>query len=69
MQQMEDEKKHILQEPVKPYGPRFYSSAEEQEMERLKEAIQRTDEEKFYHLMMLMKLEKTMSRATNSNNS
>ena len=64
---MEDEKKNILQEPTTPYGPRFYASAEEQEMERLKEAIQRTDEEKFHYLMMLMKIGKTMAKATITN--
>jgi hypothetical protein len=44
-------------------GPRFYSSQEEQELARLREALARTDEEKFYHLMNLMKLQRLMSKA------
>lgn len=43
-------------------GPRFYSSSEEQEIARLKEAIARTDTEKFFFLMNLMKLQRTMSQ-------
>jgi hypothetical protein len=43
-------------------GPRFYSSPEEQELARLKEAINRTDSEKFFFLMNLMKLQRTMQK-------
>ena len=52
-----DNKKSIVKE-----GPRFYSSPEEQELARLKEAINRTDSEKFFFLMNLMKLQRTMSK-------
>ena len=41
---------------------RFYASAEEQELHRLKEAINRTDTEKFYFLMNLMKMQQTMKK-------
>jgi hypothetical protein len=42
----------------------FYSSPEEQELARLKEAINRTDTEKFYFLMTLMKMNNSMKKAT-----
>lgn len=45
------------QSHLKEKGPRFYSSPEEQKMMRLKEAVSRTDEEKFFFLMHLMKLQ------------
>lgn len=45
-------------------GIRFYTSSEEQELSRLKEAINRTDTEKFYHLMTLMKMQQAMKNAT-----
>jgi hypothetical protein len=43
-------------------GPRFYSSAEEQEEMRLREALSRTGEERFYFLMQLMKLQQTLKK-------
>ena len=43
---------------------RFYSSPEAQEMERLKEAVNRTATEKFHVLMNLMKLGHMMKNAT-----
>lgn len=43
---------------------RFYSSPEEQELSRLKEAINRTDTEKFLFLMNLMKLQKLMRKGS-----
>lgn len=43
-------------------GPKFYASQEEQEMSRLKEALNRTGEEKFYFLMQLMKLQETFKK-------
>ena len=43
---------------------RFYSSPEEQEISRLKEAINRTDTEKFLFLMNLMKLQKLMGKGS-----
>ena len=52
-----DNKKSFVEE-----GPRFYSSPEEQELARLKEAINRTDREKFFFLMNLMKLQRTMQK-------
>jgi hypothetical protein len=52
-----DSKKSVVGE-----GPRFYSSSEEQELARLKEAINRTDTEKFFFLMNLMKLQRTMQK-------
>ena len=52
-----DNKKSIAEE-----GPRFYSSPEEQEMARLKEAINRSDSEKFFFLMNLMKLQQAMQK-------
>ena len=52
-----DNKKSLAEE-----GPRFYSSPEEQEMARLKEAINRSDSEKFFFLMNLMKLQRTMQK-------
>jgi hypothetical protein len=42
---------------------RFYSSQEEQEMERLKEDVNRTATEKFHRLMGLMKLGRMMKKA------
>lgn len=48
-----DNKKSVVEEEI-----RFYSSPEEQDRARLKEAIQRTDSQKFFFLMNLMKLQK-----------
>jgi|GEM_PF-1605040 hypothetical protein len=42
---------------------RFYSSQEEQELERLKEDMGRTHTEKFHRLMGLMKLGRMMKKA------
>jgi hypothetical protein len=42
---------------------RFYSSQEEQELERLKEDMNRTATEKFHHLMGLMKVNRMMRNA------
>ncbi|MDB5206289.1 MAG: hypothetical protein JWR72_1364 [Flavisolibacter sp.] len=44
-------------------GIRFYSSSEDQELAYLKEALKRTDEEKFFFLMNLMKMGQVMSKA------
>jgi len=49
--------KNNKQSHLNEKGPRFYSSPEEQEMMRLKEAVSCTDEEKFLFLMNLMKLQ------------
>ena len=49
-------------------GIRFYSSQEEQEMAYLKEALNRTDEEKFLFLMNLMKIQ-NLFKKTNSQKS
>ena len=54
-----DNKKSVVKE-----GIRFYSSPEEQDRARLKEAILRTDSEKFFFLMNLMKLQKLMKKGT-----
>ena len=54
-----DKNKNVLNEDI-----RFYSSPEEQEMARLKDAISRTDTEKFYFLMNLMKLQKLMKKGS-----
>lgn len=45
-------------------GIRFYTTPEEQELSRLKDAINRTDTEKFYHLMALMKIQRSIKNAT-----
>ena len=45
-------------------GIRFYSSPEEQDLARLKDAIRRTDSEKFFFLMNLMKLQRLMKKGT-----
>jgi hypothetical protein len=42
---------------------RFYSSQEEQELERLREDMNRTATEKFHRLMGLMKLGRIMKNA------
>ena len=42
---------------------RFYSSQEEQELDRLKENISLTASEKFHRLMGLMKVGKMMKKA------
>ena len=52
-----DKKKSLVEE-----GPRFYCSPEEQEIPRLKQAINRTDSEKFFFLMNLMKLQRIMQK-------
>jgi len=54
-----DTDKNLIKE-----GIRFYSSPEEQELSRLKEAIKRTDTEKFLFLMGLMKLQKSMQKGS-----
>ena len=43
---------------------RSYTSAEEQEMARLREAINRSDNEKFYFLMNLMKMQQIFKKGT-----
>ena len=50
--------------PVVEEGIRFYSSPEEQEQARLRDAIRRTDSEKFFFLMNLMKLQRLMKKGT-----
>ena len=55
----DDIDKELVKEDI-----RFYSSAEEQELSRLKEAINRTDTEKFLFLMNLMKLQKLMRKGS-----
>lgn len=42
---------------------RFYASPEEQELERLKENINRSATEKFHMLMTMMKIGKLMKKA------
>ena len=42
---------------------RFYASQEEQELERLKESINRSATEKFYKLMGMMKVGRMMKKA------
>ena len=42
---------------------RFYGSQEEQELERLKENISRSDTEKFHSLMGMMKIGAMMKKA------
>jgi hypothetical protein len=54
-----DTDKNLIKEDI-----RFYSSLEEQELSRLKEAINRTDTEKFLFLMSLMKLQKLMRKGS-----
>jgi hypothetical protein len=54
-----DTYKNLINEDI-----RFYSSPEEQELSRLKEAINRTDTEKFLFLMSLMKLQKLMRKGS-----
>jgi hypothetical protein len=48
--------------PLQKNNIRFFASAEEQELHRLKEAVSRTDKEKFYFLMNLMKMQQTMKK-------
>lgn len=49
---------------AKAAGIRFYSSPEEKELAYLKEGLARTDKERFLFLMKLMRLHRTMKRAT-----
>lgn len=53
-----EEQKDILREDPVQYG-----NAEEQEEARLREALKRTDTEKFHYLMTLMKMGNTMRKA------
>lgn len=55
------QKQKKIANQLKESDIRYYSSPEAQELARLKEAISRTDEEKFIYLMNLMKLQKTMA--------
>jgi len=43
-------------------GIRFYNSSQEQELAYLKEALKRTDEEKFLFLTNLMKMQLVMQK-------
>ncbi|NII23888.1 hypothetical protein HB364_02270 [Pseudoflavitalea sp. X16] len=52
------EDKNLVEEPAVQYG-----FNEEQEKARLKEALKRTDTEKFHFLMTLMKMGNTMRKA------
>lgn len=49
---------NVLREDSVPYG-----NTEAQEEARLREALKRTDSEKFYFLMTLMKMGNTMRKA------
>lgn len=53
-----EENKNLVQEDPVPYG-----NVEEQENARLREALKRTDTEKFHFLMTLMKMGNTMQKA------
>jgi hypothetical protein len=53
----DDENKNQLQEGQAPYG------LSDKDEERLQEALKRTDTEKFYFLMSLMKMGATMKKA------
>lgn len=58
---MSDTSKHNTPvETDQPTGMRVYASAAEQELDRLKEALLRTPEERFQFLMMLMRMQLTM---------
>ena len=50
-------------EEMKAMGVKFYDSPEEQELAYLKDALKRTDEERFVFLMNLMKLQRLMKQA------
>lgn len=54
------EKSNLLKEA----DIRFYASAEEQEKDRLQRAIRRSDTEKFYFLMNLMKMQQFFKKGT-----
>lgn len=45
---------------AKSMGIRFYQSSEENEMAYLKEALKRTDEERFAFLLNLMEMQRIM---------
>ena len=47
-------------EKAEKAGIRFFSSAEEQELAYLREAVKKTDEERFFYLMKLMKMQRAM---------
>ena len=47
---------------MKAMGVKFYDSPEEQELAYLKDALKRTDEERFVFLMNLMKLQRLMKQ-------
>ncbi len=50
--------------PLKEADIRFYTSVEEQERDRLRQAINRSDTEKFYFLMNLMKTQEILKKGT-----
>ena len=60
---MKDENQNIDFQKAKEAGIRFYSSPEEKEIAYLKEAMARTDKEKFLFLMNLIKIQRLMKRA------
>ena len=54
---MDQPNNHIINKELEKAGIRFYNTVEEQEKGRLKEAIHRSDKEKFDFLMNLMKMQ------------
>lgn len=59
---------HIELQKAKEAGIRFYSSPQGKDLAYLQEGIARTDKEKFLFLMNLIKLHRTMQRATHKSN-
>ncbi len=60
---MKDYPDNIDVQKAKEAGIRFYNSSEAQELAYLKEALKRTDEEKFLFLTNLMKMQLIMQKA------
>ena len=60
---MKEDNQHIDFEKAKEAGIRFYESPEEKEIAYLKEAMARTDKEKFLFLMNLIRIQRLMKRA------
>ncbi|MBD0294650.1 MAG: hypothetical protein ICV84_05515, partial [Flavisolibacter sp.] len=54
------EKSNLLKEA----DIRFYTSVEEQDRDRLRQAINRSDTDKFYFLMNLMKTQQILKKGT-----
>ena len=63
---MNDFQHNIDRQKAEKAGIRFFKSSEEQELFYLREALDRTPEERFLFMTMLMKIERQFRKSTST---